>query len=246
MNANNKDNYFEPIVQMSMTEIVEERIREYLKKKKLKPGDSIPKETELAEQLQVSRNVIREALSRFRMLGLIETRKKRGMILTKPDIFNGLERVLDPILLGDKTLIDIFEMRLVLELGLAELLFINKTDEDIKELEAILINKKNESTSIFKVEQEVEFHGKLYKITKNETLLRFQKLLLPIFQYVIDIESHFNHPPDIGKVNHQQLIEILKKGDSVTFRQGMYEHLKPHYEWISNFKKNHINTCASI
>ena len=231
------DTDLKPIVRQTMAELVEENIREYLKKKNLKPGDPIPKETEMAESLGVSRNVIREALSRFRMLGLVETRKKRGMVLTKPDIFIGLERVLDPNLLGDDVLVDIFEMRLVLEMGLAELLFMHKTEKDIKDLETILKNRRNGGKTTFKLEHEIKFHGKLYQMTQNNTLLRFQKLLYPIFQYVTDVESHFDHPPKVGSVDHFELVEILKKGDPLSFRQGMYEHLKPHFEWIEEYKR---------
>src|SRR3546814_16079457 len=74
----------------TMADVIELRIREYLKKKSFKPGDALPKEIELAEALGVSRNVVREALSRLRMLGLIETKRKRGMILTNPDILGTL------------------------------------------------------------------------------------------------------------------------------------------------------------
>lgn len=228
---------FEPIVQISMTEVVEERIREYLKNKKLRPGDAIPGESELAEKLKVSRNVIREALSRFRMLGLIEARKKRGMILTRPDIFSGLERVLDPNLLGEDTVKDIFGMRLVIEMGMAELLFMHKTDEDIAVLEEMVKKKRYNGNAAFKLEHEVAFHGKLYELTGNDTLHRFQKLLLPIFQYVIDVESHSSPRPKAGTVDHQELVEILKKGNPSKFRKGMYEHLKPHFEWINKPKK---------
>ncbi len=228
---------FEPIVTVTRAELVEEQIRAYLKKKKLKLGDPIPKETELAESLGVSRNVIREALSRFRMLGLIESRKKRGMVLTKPDIMNGLERVLDPNLLDRETLLDIFEMRLVLEMGLAELLFIKKTPKDVADLEKIVHKKSGQNSIKFNLEHEVEFHSRLYEITGNETLHRFQRLLLPIFQFVTDEEAHHKKPPRKGKVDHQQLVEIIKDGNPLSFRQGMYDHLEPHFEWISQRKK---------
>lgn len=236
---NEDPNGFRPIIQPSMTELVEEQIRNYLKAKQLKPGDAIPKEMEIAEQLGVSRSVIREAISRFKMLGLIESRKKRGMILTEPDLFNGLERVLDPNLLGKDILIDIFEMRLVLEMGLAELLFTHRTDEAVHALEAIVSDQRHAGDQSFVLQQEVKFHGKLYEITKNKTLLRFQKLLLPIFQYVIKIELHQNHPQQVGKVNHRALVELYKQGDPASFRQGMHAHLLPHYTWIAEYKKGH-------
>lgn len=235
MSIQGKD--FEPILPVSMTEVAEERIRQYLKKKKLRPGDPIPSEAELSERLKVSRNVIREALSRFRMLGLIEARKKRGMVLTTPDIFSGLERVLDPNLLGEDTLKDIFGMRLVIEMGLAELLFMHKTKEDIAALEEMVKDKRYDGNSPFKLAHEVEFHGKLYEISRNETLQRFQKLLLPIFQSVIDLKTNSKTPRRTGSVGHKQLVEILKKGNPEKFRKGMYEHLKPHFDWISKPNK---------
>lgn len=68
----------------TMADIVEVKLREYFKKKLFKPGDALPKELELAEALGVSRNVVREALSRLRMLGMIESRKKTGNDIIKP------------------------------------------------------------------------------------------------------------------------------------------------------------------
>ena len=114
----------ERISTKTMADVVEVSLREYLKKKSFKPGDSLPKELELAAALGVSRNVVREALSRLRMLGMIETRKKRGMVLARPDILGAFEKVLDPLIIDRETLQNIFELRLVLEMGLADLLYI--------------------------------------------------------------------------------------------------------------------------
>src|ERR1700754_306550 len=130
------------IVKQTMPDIVEIRLREYLKEKSFKPGDPLPKELDLAESLGVSRNVVREALSRFRMLGMIETKKKRGMVLARPDILSSFERALDPLIIGESPLRDIFELRLTLEVGLADLLYLRKTQKDVDELEQIAVNQK--------------------------------------------------------------------------------------------------------
>lgn len=66
------------IAHKTMADIVEIRLREFLKEKSFKPGDSLPGELELARALDVSRNVLREALSRLRMLGMVETKRKGG------------------------------------------------------------------------------------------------------------------------------------------------------------------------
>lgn len=112
MGNNDLSNGLGKIAHKTMADIVEIRLREFLKKKSFKPGDALPKELELAESLGVSRNVVREALSRLRMLGMVETKKKRGMILSRPDILGSFERVLDPLIIDESTLQDIFELRL--------------------------------------------------------------------------------------------------------------------------------------
>src|SRR5699024_6216025 len=90
----------DPIDSLTMVDQVELRLRAYFREKALQPGDPIPKETELAEALGVSRNVVREALSRFRMQRLVESKKKRGMVFSRPDLLRGIKRLLDPQILG--------------------------------------------------------------------------------------------------------------------------------------------------
>lgn len=217
----------------TMADVVELRLREFLKKKSFRPGDALPKEQELADALGVSRNVVREALSRLRMLGMIETKKKRGMVLAQPDILGSFERVLDPLILGEETLQDIFELRLVLEMGLADLIFLRKTDDDIRELEEIVKKEVNQVQKPFLVKNEIAFHGKLYQMTGNKTYLRFQSMLLPIFEYVLDYEIKINGKVEVGKVTHRDLVQLLKTGNAEDFRQGMKEHLRPHFSRLT-------------
>ena len=71
----------------SLVDKVENSLVGLLQQKNLQVGDSIPKEIELVELLGVSRTVIREALTRLRMMGLIESKKKKGSIITSPEVW---------------------------------------------------------------------------------------------------------------------------------------------------------------
>ncbi len=229
MSNNNLNIEIERINHKTMADVVETRLHEYLKKKSFKPGDPLPKEVELAEALGVSRNVLREALSRLRMLGMIETKKRRGMVLSRPDILGSLERVLDPMIIDDNTLQDIFELRLTLEMGLADILYLRKTKKDIEELEKIALSEKAMGAKpTFRIKNEIAFHGKIYQMTGNETLKRFQGMLLPIFGYLVALEK----VPIIGKVTHLDLVNLLKNGTKEQFRQGMLKHLQHHFDKI--------------
>ncbi len=114
----------EPVSHQTMADIVEMKLLAFLKKNAFKPGDALPKEMELAEALGVSRNILREALSRLRMLGMVDTKKRRGMVLSSPDILGSLEKVMDPLIIDENTLQDFLELRLAQEMGLADILFI--------------------------------------------------------------------------------------------------------------------------
>ena len=116
-------NNFKTIERSSLVDKVEANLIGLLKQKKLKVGDSIPTELELVEKLNVSRTVIREALLRLRMMGLIESKKKKGSVITSPDLFSNMDKSMNPHILSDETLREIFEIRLVLEVGMADVLF---------------------------------------------------------------------------------------------------------------------------
>ncbi|MFA7473335.1 MAG: FadR/GntR family transcriptional regulator [Spirosomataceae bacterium] len=218
----------EPLGALSMTDRVENILRQYFTDNKFKPGDALPNEIEIARQLNVSRNVVREALSRLRMLGMIEARPRRGMVMAQPDLLAGLEKVMNPLILSIDNLKDIFEMRLILEMGIAEFLFARKTKKDIAELE-ILVENQHDPYSPSK-DEEVAFHSKLYEMTGNETFARFQTLLMPVFEYVFsEYYDRGNHVQIPEPIIHRDLVEILKNGNADEFRKAMYTHLLPYY-----------------
>ena len=230
----NKERFLQPIKAKSLTDRVEESLMEYFKNNDFTPGQALPKETELAEALGVSRNIIREALSRLKMLGIVESRKRKGMILSKPDILSGLSRMLDPNLLGEESLKNIFELRLVLEVGMGDLIYARKKASDIDELMDIASREAEDPTcqdsQQVRSAYEIEFHGKLYQMTGNDTLTRFQSMLLPVFNYMMEVESSLQKEPSRGNVSHFDLIETIKNGNPAKFRESMRNHLTPHYE----------------
>jgi len=214
----------------SLVDKVEANLVELLQEKKLKVGDVIPKEIELAETLGVSRTVIREALSRLRMMGMIESKKKKGAVITSPDLFGIISKSMNPNILDQETLKEIFEIRLVLEIGMADFIFQRITKEDIQELKQIVSNEPPTTQyHLFNIEHEIAFHGKLYEITGNETLKKFQRMLLPVFDYVHN-SGLLKKPASIRKfVSHKGLVDIIENGSPELFRNAMRNHLENHF-----------------
>jgi len=214
----------------SLVDKVEDSLVELLRERKLSVGDVIPKEIELAEALGVSRTVIREALTRLKMMGLIEAKKKKGSVITSPDLFGMMSKSMNPYILDQETLKEIFEIRLVLEIGMADLLYHRINQEDIGELKKIVANEPPATQyHLFNIDHEVAFHGKLYEITNNKTLKKFQKMLLPVFDFVHHSGLLKKQPLLKTFVSHNELVDILENGDPEKFRIGMRTHLENHF-----------------
>lgn len=221
---------FSSVDTSSLVDKVEAKLVQLLKDQKLNVGDTIPKELELAERLGVSRTVIREALLRLRVMGLIESKKKKGAVITSPDIFGIISKSVNPHILDQTTLKEMFELRLILEIGMADFIFQRITPADIQELKKI-VSKEPDATQdyLFNIEHEIAFHGKLYEIAGNETLKKFQRMLLPVFDYV-------HHSGLLKKqiavkryVSHKGLVEIIENGSPELFRNAMRNHLENHF-----------------
>ena len=231
MVANSLINQIKTVDNSSLVDRVEMQLMEIFVNRGLKTGDMIPKEMELANAMGVSRTVIRESLTRLKTMGLVDSIKHKGTVLTSPNLAQVLQKSMIPKILDDETLKNIFEIRLILEIGMADSIFRNITDKDIRELENIT-NSEPESTRevLFDIDHEVKFHGKLYQITNNYTLMNFQTILLPAFNYVYD-SGLINRPLKKKKhVSHKQLVEVLKTGSPKKFREGMRKHLDNHFE----------------
>ena len=142
---------------------VEDSLLTYIHRSGLGPGDMLPKEEDLSEQLKVSRHIVREGVSRLKMLGLIESRKRKGMILTRPNVFAGVSKLAEAKLFSEAQCREFVQIRVYMELGMAESIFRKKTEKDIRELRVLAgIRGKNPA-----IEEEVAFHQKLLYTNAN-------------------------------------------------------------------------------
>ena len=226
---------------VTLVDQVEEKLLGYFRSNKMKPGDPIPRETELSDALGVSRSVLREALSRLRMLGLIESRTRQGMVLREPHILGGLQRVLDPEILGEETLMNLLGFRVSLELGICNSIFDNLNNKYIEELEIIVNQGVVYDTNLYMPATEHQFHSKLYEITGNKVIIQFQEIIHPVSVFVKSKFKDFFEP--INKklnqegiiINHHDLFEFIKNRDRDGFMKATEMHFIPYSSFV---KKN--------
>ena len=134
----------------------------------LKPGDRLPPERELAQQLNVSRASVREAMRLLDMKGLVVIRPGAGTFITE----DAIEAIVQAFssLLNDRTSAagDVFEMRLLLEPHVVSLAAQRASEGDIQRMTEILDAQEAEiATGGTGVEFDTEFHFAIASATKN-------------------------------------------------------------------------------
>lgn len=227
----------------TLVDQVEDNLLTYFRAHDLRAGDAIPNEQDLSAALGVARSVLREALSRLKMMGMIETRTRRGMILREPSILGGMKRVVDPRIMSEHSLFDVLGFRIALEIGICGDIFNNITPKDINDLEEIvrlgIAFENNEYAPI----SEFTFHAKLYEVTGNRTILEFQEIIHPVMTFVKDKFKELLEPINIQMkaqgelVTHADLLDFLKKNDESGYRKALEKHFAVYKIFINRRTK---------
>lgn len=215
----------------TLADKVENRLLDYIRDNRLIPGDQLPYEEELAERIQVGRNILREGLSRLRMLGIVQTRRKRGMRIAVPHAFSGLGRVLRSGLLGGQAQA-IIEMRLMLETGVAPFITARITPEGLDELRAVVRAEETATNESERIAADIRFHSIIYREAGNPYLLELQEMLAPFFGYVTEF------PPATAehtvRAGHVDLLAALEARDAGRYSQAIMSHLSLHFPQQEN------------
>lgn len=169
---------FEPLRQTRTFEEVCARIREQLESGSLRPGDKLPPERELSEQLGVSRTALREALRSLEIAGIVRLRKgPRGGAFIQSGDPSSMNRVIQDLMrLGAISLDDLTEVRQVIQTAVVRLACERATDEEIA---AIGVNIENtaEATRLGRHDERIRYVNEFYRLlalsTRNEILTMF-------------------------------------------------------------------------
>src|SRR2546422_28586 len=99
-------------------EAVQEELKRYIAENSLRPGDPLPSESELARQLGVGRNSVREAVKSLEAVGILEVRVGSGLFVAELTLDPVLDYLAYVTLMDLKRLADVRDIRMYLEQGL--------------------------------------------------------------------------------------------------------------------------------
>lgn len=157
---------------MSVIDATITRIRDLIAAGELAPGDRLPPEAELAAMVGVSRNSLREAVRALSQANVLDVRRGDGTYVTSlepPLLLGGLGFVMD--LLQDRTLLEVFEVRRLLEPAATGLAASRIGDAEIQALHKSLERMQSATEVEDLVTQDLEFHRSIVRAAGNATLV---------------------------------------------------------------------------
>ena len=163
-------------------EIVEQ-IKELITEGRIKPGDRLPPERELAELFKASRNSVRDAIRVLEQMGLIESRQGDGTYVRTLSA-DELTKPLALCLLQSRTQMrELWEVRRILEPALAESAAARITDEELGELEVILdVQQRKVEAGFIALEEDAAFHYGIAEAARNGVMLRVMDTLVDLLR----------------------------------------------------------------
>lgn len=211
----------------------------------LRPGDRIPAERDLAQELGLGRGTIREAFHHLEALGLIE-RKARSRIIrvanpsrSNADGADGADGAATRTLEDERRfIVQIIDVRIGLEGWVAAEVARKASQADLSRLQRILQKlDKGAAAKADLAQLDLEFHRALVEATHNPVVLQMLETLTTMIKSIAAFKKLILDP--MRKVDthlHRQVIEAVVRGDSATAQAAMVAHLEMTRDAISGLR----------
>jgi GntR family transcriptional repressor for pyruvate dehydrogenase complex len=227
---------FTPVRTERTFEIIANKVREQIRDGKLRTGDKLPPERELAQQFGTSRNAVREALRSLEHAGLISLHKGAhgGAFITDGDPSAVAQSMEDLMYLGGIELADVTESRLSIETAIVEIAAVKGTTADFDRLDQN-IDQVEELTQArdmdAKADLNMEFHVLLAEATGNPVLVLMMRTLMDLLRSVhrpITAEDTV----DIIK-SRRRFMDLLRNREAAPAAAEMKDHLSRLHDLFS-------------
>jgi GntR family transcriptional repressor for pyruvate dehydrogenase complex len=218
------------IAPIKSTRIYEEIVRQVkamIADGKLKGGDRLPPERDLAEKFVVSRTSVREALRALESRGLVEIRPGEGTFV-RPVSIDALIEPLALLMVSQReATAELFEARRLLEPSLAALAATRATPDEMQEMERILQDQAREvDAGRTGLAQDAQFHAAIGAAAHNRAITRIMHAIMDLLTQ--SREDSLNTPgrPTRSHEDHRRVLGAIARRDAEGARQAMLEHIE--------------------
>ena len=221
-------NMFTPIKQKKLSEIVFEQIKTAIIEGKLKPGDKLPGERTLAQELGVSRPPVRDAIKQLIFHGNLETRGNTTYIksITGSLLPDPLREQVEH---SRRAYQELAEIRELLETWAASKAAQFRNQDQLDHLERIVTNMANPKLEKQIVKLDLDFHRTIAEMTGNMIYLHqitsIAEVMIPIVTQYREKIMISDEDRDLLLKQHTNIYHHIKNQDTEAAREAMREHI---------------------
>jgi len=210
---------------------VGEMLRNMITQKQVAVGERLPPERELAQQLNVTRTLVREALIMLELEGLIEVRRGAGIYVINDA---PVARAAIPSASNDAGPFEMLQARQLLESNIAEFAALQATRDDIVKMRQALALEERElaqATVDQSEDGDRNFHLAIAEATHNSMLVELFKqswqwrednvMWSQLHRHLVDSDYRKQWLED-----HKKILAALIKKDARAAKQAMWQHLE--------------------
>jgi GntR family transcriptional regulator, transcriptional repressor for pyruvate dehydrogenase complex len=222
------DSIFAPVTVARASSAIAEQIRSAILTGRLKAGDRLSPERELAEQFGVSRVTVRDALRSLEAMGLIAVKvgARGGAFVTAPTGSKVAQTMSDMMMMSATTPEDIVEARLIVELGTVTLACARARDEDIAQLRELCEHGRQAlAAGNYTRELSWDFHAKLGQSAHNGAVGGLtQSFRSTLSMHPLRVREG-SRAHELTVEEHMRIVEALERRDGGAARRAMADHL---------------------
>jgi DNA-binding FadR family transcriptional regulator len=216
----------EPVQTTRIYREIVRQIRTLVAQGKLKSGDRLPPERELAERFKVSRASVREALRALESMRLIQIRVGEGSFVREISVDSLVEPLALAILTRREATSDLFEARRLLEPPIAGLAALRATPEEVREMERIVEHQGAEvARGHTGLSEDAAFHAAIAASAHNHAISRIVHALVDLLKKSREESLQSPGRPKRSHGDHERILAAIGARDPEAARKAMLDHV---------------------
>lgn len=198
---------------------IAERIERLIAERDLQPGDRLPPERALADELGVSRPSLREAIKTLEAMGRVRVRHGTGVWIQAPDEMRRLQAS------REVGLIELFAMREVLEVPAAGWAAAARPAAGVERLTRLLAEMESVDNIDDLRRHDIEFHLSVAEMAGNRFLVRTMGVLHAMLQQGMETTLKIPGRLERSRVEHRRILAAIRAGDTAGAERAMRAHI---------------------
>ena len=195
--------------------------------KKLKPGDKLPSERELAEMLGERRSSIRDAIRGLELAGLVEPRQGAGTIVREISTGSVVNPFASALERKKELVSELLDFRKMLEPPLAARAATHASVEEISEMEEILRRQEEKQRAgEAAVAEDAEFHYSVALASDNSVVIKVLDILMDLLRDTRERSLQVEGRGQRSLAGHRRILAAIRSHDAEAAKAAMRRHIE--------------------